>query len=143
MRLLASILFFVAAVTSMPASAHLSGGRLDYVYTLKDINEGAQLRAEAAIVIPILFSPCAHSAAMDPVSDRYAAFVEGLVLTRQRIDMDIALADYDYQMSLVDILCPDPGAPETLEREKIDIAVAISVLDRMDRLVEQPSGQDK
>lgn len=143
MRAIASIFLLSAAAMTTPASAHLGGGRLDYVYTLKDINDGAQLRAEAAIVIPIVFYPCGSSGALEPVQNRYATFVEGLTQIRQRIDLDIALADFNYQMSLVDIACPDADAPETLEHEKTLIAVANSVLDRMDRLVEPVSGQDK
>ena len=72
---------------------------------------------------------------MDPVLERYSAFVERLTLTRQQIDMDIALADHEYQMSLVDIACPEPDAPETLERERLEILVANSALDRMDQLL--------
>jgi len=142
-RALSVSLTLTIAAMAMPVHAHLGNGNLDYPYSLKDIREGAQLRAEAIIVIPIVFHPCGKSAALDPVLDRYAAFLEGLTQTRQKIDMDIALADYDYQMSLVDINCPSEDAPDTLERETLDILVANGVLDRMDRLVEKPSGQDK
>ncbi|MCK0128903.1 hypothetical protein [Erythrobacter sp. F6033] len=140
--LTASLVLATAAATTVSANAHL-GNNLDYPYSLEDIRKGAQLRAEASIVIPMVFNPCGTSPAMDPVLERYAAFVESLTEARQKIDMDIALADYNYQMSLVDIACPEPEAPETLEREKLEISVANSVLDRMDALVERQAGQEK
>ncbi|MBV7259459.1 hypothetical protein [Erythrobacter crassostreae] len=143
MRALSATCFFAALTMTVPAHAHVGSGYLDYPYSLEDIRAGAQLRAEAAIVVPIVFGPCGHSPAMDPVLDRYAEFVESLTEIRQKIDLDIALADYNYQMSLVDIACPEPEAPETLEREKLQISVADSVLDRMDALVERQTGQEQ
>ncbi|MEP0392221.1 MAG: hypothetical protein ABJ205_05085 [Erythrobacter sp.] len=142
MRALAAIASVLIASAFSPALAGPGEG-IPVPYSLVDAQAGAQLRAEASIVIPIVFNPCGSSPAMEPTKERFRAFVAGLSELRQTMDIAIARVDFDYQMSLVDLLCPNRALPEYLESEKLEIAVANSVLDRMDRLVKPVSGQDK
>lgn len=125
MRLISLLLTIVAASAVSPALAS---------YTVQDANAGAQLRAEASIAVSLLYFPCHRAPAMEAPLARYEAFKAGLTNDRQKIDLAIAEADFDYQMSLVDIDCPDPDAPETAQRDEINAAVVTSVLDRMDTL---------
>ena len=115
---------------------------IPFGYSMADARAGAQLRSEASIVIPIIFHPCGNSPAMGPTTQRFRAFVADLTKPSQVMDIAIAQADFDYQMSLVNVDCTDKALPEFREREKLNIAVANSVLDRMDRLVEPRSGRD-
>lgn len=142
MRALAATASVLIVAAFAPALA-ATGEGVPISYSMDDARAGAQLRSEAATVIPIVFNPCGTSPAMEPTARRFDAFVEDLKHRSQTMDIAIARADYDYQMSLVDLLCPNRALPEYLEREKLEIAVANSVLDRMDRLVKPASGQDK
>ncbi|WP_298337179.1 hypothetical protein [uncultured Erythrobacter sp.] len=131
------------ALLASAAACAGPGETVPVLYTYDDVISGAQLRAEAGVVIGAIFNPCGTTPAMQPTIDRFELFVESLPAEAQKLDMAIARADYDYQMSLVDIACPDFTEQETLEYEKLEISVANSVLDRMDRLVTPVSGQDK
>lgn len=130
-----------AALFSVLPSAALADERAvpGTTYSHEDARRGAQLRAEAAIVIPMIFDPCGSSSAMDDTNTRYARFSDRLSLPRQSTDLAIARADYDYRMSLVDIQCLVQNAPEFLAREKLNILVANSVLDRMEALIQPQS----
>jgi hypothetical protein len=133
----------LAASLALPAPAFAGPSQsIPILYSMDDARAGAELRANAAVVIPIVFNPCGSSSAMEPTIQRFRAFVADLPELSQSMDMAIARADYDYQMSLVDLLCPDTALPEYHESEKLNIAIANDVLDRMDQLVEPRSGQD-
>ncbi|GMN02636.1 hypothetical protein [Erythrobacter sp. MTPC3] len=62
--------------------------------------------------------------------------------SRQQMDLAIAKADYDYRMSLVDIACAEIDEATARQAEKLEIAMANSVLDRMEALIEPQSGQE-
>ncbi|MEL6528619.1 MAG: hypothetical protein AAFQ27_01570 [Pseudomonadota bacterium] len=103
-------------------------------YSMEDARSGAQLRSEAAIIVPILMHPCRSSSAMELPAARYVAFKSELMLDRQRMDLAIVEADHAYMMSLVDIACPEPNSPEAIKREELNISIVNSVLDRMERI---------
>ncbi len=104
-------------------------------YTMEDAKAGAHLRSEASVVVSLLFFPCHRSAAMEAPLARYEAFKAGLQKDQHRIDLAIAEGDLEYQMSLVDIACPDPDAPETAQMDEINASVVNDAMDRMDAIV--------
>lgn len=128
--------FSAAAVLLSPVCAAAAQDTLiTPTYSFEDARNGAQLRGVAATIIPILMWPCPTSPAFDVPAARYQALKASLVLDRQKMDLAIVEADHEYHMSLVDIACPDPEAPETLEREKLNISIVNGALDRIERLV--------
>ncbi len=112
-------------------------------YTIEDAKTGAHLRAEAALAVSLIFFPCHISTPMEAALARYQAFKAGLQKDQHRIDLAIAEADFDYQMSLVDLACPDPDAPETVRVDEINALIVNSAMDRMDAIVAVEAAADE
>ena len=130
-----SALTLAVALIPVVAQAHTEEQPSAVAYTLEDARSGAQLRAEADILMPIIFNPCGSSPAMAPVQERFAAMLHGITENRHKFDIVIVRADYDYQMSLVDIACPDFTAEQQADYDELNASVANSVMDRMDQLL--------
>ncbi len=120
----------------------MAGPSAASAYTAQDAAAGAQLRAEASLAVSILYFPCHSPTALAEPLVRYETFKAGLVSEAQKTDLAIVEADFDYQMSLVDIACPDPDAPETQARDDLNASIVNSVLDRMELLVLAPANAD-
>lgn len=90
------------------------------------------MRSHAAIVIPIVYGPCPRSDVIEPVVARYEQFKSGLTGDSRHIDLAIAESDYQYQMSLVDIACPELSYDEALEYDTLRAVVANQALDWME-----------
>jgi len=136
-RTLTAFTLGVAALNPVIAHAHTDEPGSGMSYSLKDARAGAQLRAEASILMPIIFDPCGSTPAMGPVKERFAAMLHGVTQDRHKFDIVIARSDYDYQMSLVDIACPELNAEQQAEADKLKASVANSVMDRIDTLLAQ------
>ena len=125
----------VAALSPVIAHAHTDEPGSSLSYSLKDARAGAQLRAEAGILMPIIFDPCGSTPAMQPVKERFGAILHGITQDRHKFDIVIARSDYDYQMSLVDILCPELTEEQQAEADRLEASVANSVMDRIETLL--------
>lgn len=109
------------------------------VYTAQDAVSGAQFRSEASGAIWILFHPCPKSDLYAPVMARYDR-IKGMLSEARSIDLAIAHADYDYQMSLVDIACPEVGEAGERQTDSFQAALAHEYLDRMEDVLIKASG---
>jgi len=134
-RALVALILGVAALFPVIAHATTDQPGGDLSYSLKDARAGAQLRAEAAILMPIIFDPCGSTPAMQPVKERFGAMLHGITQDRHKFDVVIARSDYDYQMSLVDIACPELTTEQQAEADKLEASVANSVMDRIETLL--------
>jgi len=106
-------------------------------YSIEDAVAGAQLRSEASVIVPIIYSPCGTSEALAAPSARYNEFRAALKLNRHRLDLAIAEADFDYQMSLVDISCREFTPKEAAQIGELNAAIVNSTLDRMVLYIER------
>jgi len=137
----AAHVFFSALALSActQGSAAVDDDRLaPTTYSIADAQTGAEFREQAGIAINILFWPCQRSVGHGDSMARYQAIKDGLTLDRYAIDLAIAEADFNYYMTLVDLACPNPNAPETVERDTTDIARANGALDSMERALTAP-----
>lgn len=116
-----------------PFNAHAS----DFTYLPDDAREGAQLRAEIGVVLQFLYHPCTSSDVLVPAIERYQALRDGQMAYARRLDFVIARADYDYQMSLVDIACPDWSEEQQREADELNASVADATMDRMDIVLKE------
>ncbi|WP_379549510.1 hypothetical protein [Qipengyuania sp. DGS5-3] len=107
------------------------------VYLPDDARAGAQLRAEVGVVLQFLYNPCGGTDALVPAIDRFVALRDGQKAYARRLDFVIARADYDYQMSLVDIACPDWSEEQQREADELNASVADATMDRMDIVLKE------
>lgn len=133
MKLLAGSFFVLIAGCASAALSH--------DYTAADAAKGANLRSETSIILPILKSPCALPETDDiqnlytALQSRYEALKASVSDQAFAMDFVITEADYDYQMSLVDIACPDPSNPSTKENAAQSLMIAEENLGRIENLV--------
>ena len=104
-------------------------------YTPEDASSSAQFREMAQVAVPILFQPRGTSEAYAPVYARYEALKSSLTLYRQKIDLAIVEADNEYHLTLIDVICADPEDEEKADRDALNIAIANSAMDRLEKLV--------
>ncbi|GAA4052662.1 hypothetical protein [Parerythrobacter jejuensis] len=147
-----AICAMVAGATVLPYASIAAQNPVYSPYDKWHAELGAELRAEVAILLPLIQPACPASEAIESVLSRYAEVTNSLALPRQKIDLEIANADYSYALmqtadnqdervlpaiSFVGEGCPKPDSPQALEAESRTIALANSILDRMERLVVQ------
>ena len=88
-------------------------------YSAQDAMRGAEFRSSAAGVVGYVFSPCPIPET-SPNWERFAALVSAyeklkaeLQESAPHLDLLIVEADLQYELSLVDITCPDADDPAT------------------------------
>ncbi len=120
---------FAGALLAGPAAAEKPD---DTGYSAEDAKSGARLRAEAGVAVATLFHPCGEPDGLTAVKERYVALRDRHLSHRQKMNFIIAKADYDYQMSLIDINCPVLTDDERLEMDELNAAVANAAMDRIE-----------
>jgi hypothetical protein len=104
----------------------------DQIYTVDDVQAGSELRSNVYIVVSTLYHYCSKSDVLEPAIKRYAAMRDGQKSHARKIDFALPHADYDYQMSLVDLACPDLTEDEQQRMDEINARVANTTMDRME-----------
>lgn len=125
------------ALVGMFAVGAPGAGQADTGYSARDAQQGAQLRSDISAVISALYHPCGSSDEIVPAMVRYEALRDGQVTHRRKIDFAVVRADYDYQMSLVDILCAEFSEAEQREVDELNAAVAETTMDRIDAVLKK------
>lgn len=144
MRAVAKALLATLAALSLPMAANAGPTEtIPVPYSIADAGRGAQLRVQAAVVLPIVLDPCGLSPAMAPVLERYRALAIEANDDRIHVDFAIARADYDYRMSLVDILCREFTEEQQKDVDTLNASIANSTMDRMGAVIAELAKEGK
>ena len=111
-------------------------------YTVADAQAGAKLRSYAGIAVQNPFNPCFQSAELTAQGKRFEKLKAGLAGNPFGIDIAIAEADYNYQMSQVDIACPEEGSATEKQGAAIHVTMASEWLGRIEALLEKQTGRN-
>lgn len=122
----------VLAAFGLCSTAQAHSEQAAKTYTARDAGLGAGLRSNIGVVIGTLYHPCPKTEIVKPAVERFEALRDGQASYARQIDFAIARADYDHQMSLVDIHCPELSDEEQQQSDETTIAIADSSMDRIE-----------
>ena len=135
MREVIATSLLLAATVPVMACAQAPSGQATATYSLADASQGARLRSEIGVVLSSVLNPCGTSTGLSAALKNYNALRTSQAGTPREVDFAIARADYDYEMSLVDIACPELNAEQQAEADELEAAVANTVMGRIDILL--------